>query len=361
MSETIGRQTASYRQGLVLGLTMAEIMLLLVFCMLIAVGVALASQRVKLDEAAERLKETAARLKKVETAAAADRAMVDTIKRNARLTELLDRATGASSQHEIDEFWRKLVESNDVVSSMRRQGVSLAALKDEGDFFAKLQRLHDEGIGSDQIARGIALSRAIDAAAVGRTAVLTPQAIVALIEKGMDASKPRSDSDHNGGHTWPPIINLSEADGYFFATGSADLTLDFEMALQTAVVTRLLQIAEMFDVDVIEVIGHTDEQPVSNRVSNLDRTLPTVTTGGNSTTVGNSTAALQWADNAGLGLARALAVVKVLSFDPRLRRFSILPLSAAQLIATDGKLTRWDARGDVRERRRIEIRMRKSG
>ena len=195
----------------------------------------------------------------------------------------------------------------------------------------------------------------IDDAAVGRTAVLTPQAIVALIEKGIDASKPRSYSDHNGGHTWPPIINLSEADGYFFATGSADLTLDFEMALQTAVVTRLLQIAEMFDVDVIEVIGHTDEQPVSNRVSNLDRTLPTVTSGG------NSTGALQWADNAGLGLARALAVVKVLSFDPRLRRFRILPLSAAQLIATDGKLTRWDARGDVRERRRIEIRMRKSG
>ena len=294
-------------------------------------------------------------LKKVETAAAADRAMVDTIKRNGRLTELLDRATGASSQREIDEFWRKLVESNDVVSSMRRHGVSLAALKDEGDFFAKLQRLHDEGIGSAQIARGIALSRAIDDAAVGRTAVLTPQAIVALIEKGIDASKPRSDSDDNGGHTWPPIINLSEADGYFFATGSADLTLDFEMALQTAVVTRLLQIAEAFDVDVIEVIGHTDEQPVSNRVSNLDRTLPTVTTGG------NSTGALQWADNAGLGLARALAVVKVLSFDPRLRRFRILPLSAAQLIATDGKLTRWDAKGDVRERRRIEIRMRKSG
>jgi hypothetical protein len=31
MSNTIGNQTAAYRQGLVLGLTMAEIMLLLVF------------------------------------------------------------------------------------------------------------------------------------------------------------------------------------------------------------------------------------------------------------------------------------------------------------------------------------------
>ncbi len=354
MSETIGRQTASYRQGLVLGLTMAEIMLLLVFCMLIAVGVALASQRVKLDEAAARLRETAARLKKVERVAAADRAMVETIKRNARLTELLDRATGSASQREIDEFWRKLVESNDIVASMQRRGVSPATLKEEGDLVAQLQRLPHEGMQPDQIARGMALSRALDDAPFGKTAQLTPHEIVALIEKGIDASKPRIESDRKGGHTWPPIINLSEADGYFFATGSADLTPDFEIALHTLVVDRLLQIAASFDVDVIEVIGHTDEQPVSNRISNLDRTLPSVTSGG------SSTGALQWADNAGLGLARALAVVKALSFDPRLRKFRILPFSAAQLIATDGKLTRWDEKGDVRERRRIEIRMRKS-
>jgi len=347
MSETIGRQTASYRQGLVLGLTMAEIMLLLVFCMLIAVGVALASQRVKLDEAGKRLKT-------VEAAAAADRALVETIKRNARLAELMDRATGAASQREIDEFWRKLVESNDVVASMQRRGVSLAALKEEGDLVAKLQRLRGEGIGPDQIARGIALSRAIGDSAFGKTTTLTPQEIAALIQKGLSASKPESDTARGIGHTWPPIINLSEADGYYFATGSADLTPDFEMALNTVVVTRLLEIAESFDVDVIEVIGHTDEQPVSNRVSNLDRSLPSVTLGGSSAGV------LQWADNAGLGLASALAVVKVLSFDPRLRSFRILPLSAAQLIGTDGKLTRWDEKGDVRERRRIEIRMRKS-
>jgi flagellar motor protein MotB len=300
------------------------------------------------------LDEAAARLKTVEAAAAADRALVETIKRNAQLAELMDRATGAASQREIDEFWRKLVESNDVVASMQRRGVSLAALKEEGDLVAKLQRLRGEGIGPDQIARGIALSRAIGDSAFGKTTTLTPQEIAALIQKGLSASKPESDTVRGIGHTWPPIINLSEADGYYFATGSADLTPDFEMALNTVVVTRLLEIAESFDVDVIEVIGHTDEQPVSNRVSNLDRSLPSVT-------LGSSTGVLQWADNAGLGLARALAVVKVLSFDPRLRAFRILPLSAAQLIGTDGKLTRWDGRGDVRERRRIEIRMRKSG
>ena len=63
---------------------------------------------------------------------------------------------------------------------------------------------------------------------------------------------------------------------------------------------------------------------------------------------------------AGLGLARALAVVELLANDFRLRNFRILPLSAAQLTGIDGRLTRWENQGDVRERRRIEIRMRKS-
>jgi hypothetical protein len=47
-----------------------------------------------------------------------------------------------------------------------------------------------------------------------------------------------------------------------------------------------------------KVIGHIDEQPVANRVSNLDRHLSSVTLGG--TDVG----VLQWVDNADLGLER---------------------------------------------------------
>jgi hypothetical protein len=349
MPETIGRQTASYRQGLVLGLTMAEIMLLLVFCLLIAVGVALASQRAKLDDAM-------ARLRQAQAAGAADKAMVETIKGNARLAELLDEATGSTSQLEINEFWRKLVESNDIVVNMERRGVSRVALKEEGSDLAKLHRLLNEGIDPGRIARAVALASAIDKADSARIAAsATPQQVAALLERGIAASRAGSSSEHAGRHDWPPIINLSEADGYYFAAGSADLTADFALALRTLVVARLLQIADAFDVDVIEVIGHTDEQPVSNRTSNLDRNLPAVTLGL------SEPGPLQWADNAGLGLARALAVVKVLSADPRLRTFRVLPFSGAQLIDTDGRLTHWDARGDVRERRRIEIRMRKSG
>jgi len=351
MSDIIDRQTASYRQGLVLGLTMAEIMLLLVFCLLIAVGVSLATERAKRDDALSRLKQ-------VEAAATVNDKALDAIRKNANLMVLLERARKLGSPAEVDDFWRKLVNSDDVVTRMEQQGVSLATLKEDTDDLARLRQLLSAGIDPDRIARSAAMAAAIDAVlADKKLGDLTPQEIAALIEKGL-AYKPvvadDSDRDTKKGHNWPPIINLSEAGGYFFATGSAELTPNFATELRTVVVDRLLEIADSYDVDVIEVIGHTDEQPVNGRASNLDRTLSTVTASGGGAGI------LQWADNAGLGLARALSVVERLSADPRLRNFRILPLSAAQLIGTDGRITRWDRAGDVRELRRIEIRMRKS-
>lgn len=346
MSMPIGRQTASYRQGLVLGLTMAETMVLLVFCLLIAVGVALGSQRAKLNNAL-------ARTRQLEAEAASAQAVIDTIRRNSKLAEVLDRSAGAPSSRDIDQFWRKLVENNDLVTRMERQGIQLEALEQDTDAAVTLRQLMREGIDPDKIAKGLALASAMNTVpADPNLAKLTPPEIIALIKKSLT---PNDDNDRHEGHNWPPIINLSEANGYFFATGSAELTPDFATELRGAVIDRLLQIAKTFDVDVIEVIGHTDEQPITNHVSNLDRALPLVTLGE------SGSGSLQWADNAGLGLARALAVVELLSADPRLHNFRILPLSAAQLIGTDGRLTHWDGQGDVRERRRIEIRMRKSG
>jgi flagellar motor protein MotB len=345
MSDMIRRHTASHRQGLVLGLTMAEIMLLLVFCLLIAIGATLANQRTKLNNVLTHMRQ-------LQAAEASDHALIDTIRRNSRLSEAVDHAVASASPHEIDEFWRKLVESNDVVTKMEHEGISLDTLeKDNADTLRKLMR---DGMDGDKLARGAALASAVDAAAAERNmSKLSPQQVVALVEKAL-APPPPDDHKAKDGHHWPPIINLSEADGYFFATGSAELTPSFAHELRGGVADRLLQIADEYDVDVIEVIGHTDEQPVSIHVSNLDHRLTSVTSG--ESDVGT----LQWSDNAGLGLARALSVVELLSADPRLHNFRILPLSAAQLIGTDGRLTRWDDPGDVPERRRIEIRMRKS-
>jgi flagellar motor protein MotB len=108
------------------------------------------------------------------------------------------------------------------------------------------------------------------------------------------------------------------------------------------------------DVDIIEVVGHTDEQAIRARYSNLDATLLAVLRRK------GDVASLVPADNAGLGTARAVAVVTRLLQDNRLeRRFSrILPMSGAQLIQVDETLTH-GAEGDVKERRRIEIRLRK--
>jgi flagellar motor protein MotB len=320
--------------------------LLLVFCLLIALGVALASERARLDDAM-------LRLKNAESAAASKQAVIDAIRRNARLAELVERTEELGAASEIDESWRKLVDSQEIVEALERQGVSRSALREEGAYFAKMQRLHDHGIDPDQATRGAALASAIDKLLVDAPSARTPEELAALVEKGVSASKRQDDHERNG-HTWPPIINLSEADGYFFATRSAELTADFATKLRTVVVDRLLEIGRSFDVDVIEVIGHTDERPVSSGLSNLDRELSAVMSGA------SDVGLLQPADNAGLGLARAVAVIKVLSSEPRLGDFRILPLSAAQLVGTDGRLTRWDERGDVRELRRIEIRMRKS-
>ena len=61
-------------------------------------------------------------------------------------------------------------------------------------------------------------------------------------------------------------------------------------------------------------------------------------------------------ENAGLGLARAIAVANVLRSEPALSGMTVLPLSAGQPIIPGDRLTSAEA-GDMRERRRIEIRI----
>lgn len=158
-----------------------------------------------------------------------------------------------------------------------------------------------------------------------------------------------------GRHNWPPIIRLKEADGEFFVVGSAQVSSAFEAKIRRDVVPKILELVSRFQTDVVEIVGHTDEQPIPPGIpSTLDALSVDVIA------KGDSAARLTAADNAGLGFARALAVVQVLKKDDRVRHLTIVPLSAAQMINVDGKLSDGSKGGDVKERRRIELRVRQS-
>jgi flagellar motor protein MotB len=146
----------------------------------------------------------------------------------------------------------------------------------------------------------------------------------------------------------PPIINLPETLGFSFNTGRAQLSADFENLLKNNIVSRLKEIKDKYQVNVIEVIGHTDGVMARGN-SNLDEKLADAVANGD-------LSGLSYGSNADLGLMRALAVVFFLQKQPQLNGIKFRAYSAAQLIppnevAGDPTYTDFDTR-----RRRIELR-----
>jgi flagellar motor protein MotB len=339
MDGHIFRQSSSYRQGLVLGLTMAEIMILLIFCLLIAMAAFLKREQTKREEAEQQV-----RVERVSSMA--DRNLVTAIKQNPELYERLrSEVVTSSSVKAVDEFWRELVESRNAMAEFKKGGLSEKDIRDQ---LTEMELLNSKGINLDKALRDADIVESIEKVmpAAGQSST-PPQMIADAVSRGLSGDR--------SGHQWPPIIRLSEADGNFFKTGSAELSPEFREKLAASTPEQIVALIKKYDVDVIEVVGHTDEQPVGLRQSNLDRDLVPV--------LRNyaSIASLVPADNAGLGLARAVSVVSVLSRSPLLSGYRLIPLSGAQLINTDETLAIGGAfSGDVRERRRIEIRLRKS-
>jgi hypothetical protein len=231
------------------------------------------------------------------------------------------------------------------MAELDKNGISIKELRDR---IADIEKLRSNGIDLDKALRDADVVGAINRAMTkpGQPPAST-LAILDAIERGNTGSGP-------SGHQWPPIISLSEAGGYSFKIGSAELSTWFHDQLVNKTIGEILENIKKYDVDVIEVVGHTDEQPIGNRPSNLDHDLLSVL---NST---SGVGKLIPADNAGLGLARAVSVVSVLRHDPRLAPYKLIPLSGAQLVNIDETLAIQGAHGDIPLRRRIEIRLRKS-
>lgn len=148
----------------------------------------------------------------------------------------------------------------------------------------------------------------------------------------------------------PPLIVLSEADGYTFESGKADISAEFHRQIYEVIAYRVQMEAINCTCDVVEVIGHTDGQLVGTR-SNLDRELSYAVHFG---------ATLNPGSNADLGLMRAWAVANQLRRHPATAHLRYYGFSAAQMIQPSGEYSLPGDIADRSERRRIEIRLRRS-
>ena len=337
MEGQILEQRSSYRRGLVLGLTMAEIMVLLVFCLLIAMAAFLKREETRRIAAEQELKQEKAQNAEI-------REVVNSLSKSAAVAEKVERLSGLSDPQAIDQYWRELVDSRSVVKEIEKT----LTVKELRDGLSNISALRANGIDVDKAIRDAEIVGAINRAmAKPGEPPVSAKSVLDTLARGMAPA--------GGGHQWPPIIRMSEADGYFFRSGSAELSPTFHDALAAKTPVEILNYIRKYDVDIIEVVGHTDERPIGLRqYSNLDRDLLPVLKND------AGVVSLVPADNAGLGLARAVAVVSVLRQSPLLAGYKLIPLSGAQLVNTDETLAISGSPGDIQQRRRIEIRLRKS-
>lgn len=344
-----GLNESEYRRGLVLGLTLAEVLLLLLFLVLLTL--ATLYQAIDRDHRAAlaKLEESQQELELLKLATGkqvGEPKIAQAIKLYRTLIELVPEAqldglvTAVKQAAEIDRSAPPmvLIKGTDLVKAAELKAAELKATEAKATAGGTLPS------GSPKSAAGH------DESAAG-----PPQT-----EKGRAAGEGTAGSSGapKAGHNWPPIITLSEAGGHFFASGSSVVPSDLQSVLKGDVADKLRGIIAEYKVDVIEVIGHTDEQPIL-RTPSLDRPASTLDRGLLPSIRGLPAAPAIAADNAGLGLARAAAVVRILRSDQRLSGLEILPLSGGQLIDVGDRLSMNPTGTAAPSRRRIEIRLRR--
>ena len=288
------RQNTAYRRGLILGLTIAEVMILLIFVLLMVLAAALANRERKIEV--------------LDHGGAS------------RLIEEIQRAYPSAKSP--DDYFKELKRAIDVRRTVEESGAKKAGA----------DLLEDAKLGRQ------VRDAARDAGSTDPQKFV--QETLASARRGKRGQ-------------WPPFFSLSEAGGYFFDSGKATLRPEFESNLRRVVIPALAQNIRDYGVDVVEVIGHTDEVPMTG-TSNLDSQLIAASSGR------YEIGSLRSTDNAGLAMARAVSVVRVLRGDPRLKNVTILPLSGAQMIVPVDRVADGSHRGSDQSRRRIEIRLRRS-
>lgn len=154
----------------------------------------------------------------------------------------------------------------------------------------------------------------------------------------------------------PPIILLRESSKFKFISGSAELNKEFKDYIYSDLAQEIVRIASDYDIDVIEIIGHTDGQPVGIVEGNLDLFLEKA-----NLDKSFQMSKLEAASNTDLGMMRALSVAKeIKEASKESKKLNIRAYSAGQLILEDGSPASPD-KSENSGRRRIEIRFTKLG
>jgi outer membrane protein OmpA-like peptidoglycan-associated protein len=161
----------------------------------------------------------------------------------------------------------------------------------------------------------------------------------------------------------PPVIDLTDRANFKFASGKAALTEDFKMAFNNSKdIQSIPEIVKMYQVDLIEIIGHTDAVPAPKGDSNLDSNLGRVLATSEDQLREKEISRLRYGSNADLGLMRAISVSSLLQSKLKiwgLTGIDIRCYSAAQGVIPSGPSSNSvdyynkDAADDLR--RRIEI------
>jgi len=194
---------------------------------------------------------------------------------------------------------------------------------------------------------------------IDKTGIDDPDKLAELINKAQRIINASGKSDA------PPHIILSETKGFSFPVGSSQLNPDFRKKLENEVVDHVQQAIDKYGINLIEVIGHTDGQPVTRVSKQMDLALESIAS---EPYVSNGEPKAVQGSNTDLGMLRAVEVVKLLKHLHSLGKLKQInpdtgfrAYSSGQLTMPDGSLSNGQNRKDEPDRRRIEIRLTRLG
>tara|TARA_B100000780_G_C21106133_1_gene446698 strand:- start:134 stop:1360 length:1227 start_codon:yes stop_codon:yes gene_type:complete len=398
---SINATSTGYRRGVIFGLTMAEVLLLLIFCLLLFINQLndrLKNVQTRLDDsetylsaAQRRLEVVQGELLDLQTADAKAKKIVEVQR---QLAEVQIQLTKALTQRDsADARATKIVDVQKQLTEVQRQLTEVQAQRDSAvarvagfeeqikktvpiddfdllttiaetsvsrEIYDALNNLSDEQVKNtldnsdilanytrDELEKLTTRAPEQDPETAKRHALSEEVDLneLELLKEGkMEIA----------GNNWPPIISLADAENFSFEVGSANLTEKFKADLKAGIANQIYKTLLEYDADVIEVIGHTDLQRMNQniRTSNLDD---------QSLSFFQSIKGVELSakDNAGLGFARALSVTKELSKISLLDGYTILPYSAAQLITPNESINIGENEFESSQLRRIEIRVRR--